>query len=131
MSRLPASERHLPGFAVGLALLLLITGLIPTGPLLGGGSAGAAEIATITIDLWLHAIGYGALAAALTLTADRLSWPIVIGAVLAATVLGATVELLQWPLPWRTSSLLDGGANAIGAAVGAGIASGVRLLRRW
>lgn len=131
MSRLPTSKRNVPGSAVGLALVLLIAGLVPTGSLLGGGSAGVAEIVAITIDLWLHAIGYGALAVALTLTADRLSWPIVVGAVLAATGLGATVELLQWPLPWRTSSLLDGVANALGAAVGGGVAGVVRIVRRW
>jgi VanZ family protein len=103
---------------------------VPTGSLLDSGSAGVVETAQITIDLWVHAIGYGVLAAVLTLTGDRLSWPTVVGAVLAATALGATVELLQWPLLWRTGSLYDGLANALGAAVGTGIASAIRIVRR-
>lgn len=126
MSRRPAGWRPAlsprSGAPIAVAVVLLVSGLVPVGSLLGGGGDGA-----IGIDVWLHVIGYAALSAALVLAAQRRSWTVLLGAAVLATAFGAAVELLQWPLPWRRASLLDALGNAAGATVGAWAAGLARL----
>lgn len=134
MFLIPTTKRGVSDRAIVIALVLLLTGVVPTGSLFESGPAGAATVDTglivVGLDVWLHMFGYGVLAAALVLSADRNSWPVLISAVVAATALGVAVEALQVPLAFRTGSLLDGLANATGAILGAGTASLVRVVSR-
>lgn len=133
MSLLPTAEPGVSDPAIGIASVLLLAGIVPTGSLFGRGPAGATvEVGPILLglDVWLHVLGYGALAAALVLSADRISLPVLISAVVAGIAFGAAVELLQVSLSFRTGSPIDGLATATGAVLGAGTARVVRVANR-
>jgi VanZ family protein len=78
----------------------------------------------ITLDKWLHGIGYALFTATLAYAFEdsarssrrnRLAL-----AVCIAVVFGGIMELVQWPIP-RTMSGLDAVANTIGACLVAAI----------
>lgn len=75
----------------------------------------------ITLDKWLHGIGYALLTATLAYAFEdstrisrrkRLAM-----AVCIAVVFGGIMELVQGPIPGRTMSRLDAIANTIGACL--------------
>lgn len=115
----------------GVAVLLLLAGVVPTAPVLGDGPGRVLTVGVVSVglDTCLHVVGYGALAATLLWTAEPPSRWSIIRAVLIATAFGAAIEMLQWPLPWRDASLLDALSNAVGAVLGVGLAGLARRFR--
>lgn len=75
----------------------------------------------ITLDKWLHGIGYALLTATLAYAFEdstRISRRNrLVLAVCIAVVFGGIMELVQWPTPQRTMSGLDAVANTIGACL--------------
>lgn len=72
-------------------------------------------------DKILHGVAYGVLAvlSCRALAGRRkVGWGHVLGGVLVAASYGAVLEVLQGALGHRKSSVLDAGANALGAASG-------------
>lgn len=114
---------------IAIAAVVLLASLVPVDALLGAGGTGSIGILGVGLDKWLHVIGLCALSASLVLTTERLSWRGLVGAVLVAVAFGVAIELLQWPLPWRTASLADVLADALGAIAGGVLAWLVRVYR--
>jgi VanZ family protein len=82
-----------------------------------GAGGSATLLLGVALDKWLHAAAYAALAATLAyaaLAAGRTL--LVVAAVVAAYGLG--IEGVQATLPYRTFSVADAAANAVGALVG-------------
>jgi len=102
----------------GFVLLLFIGSVIPLPSLSGGGTTGGLFGATSVF----HIVGYAILAGLLVWSG--FTWPVAIGGpILVATGYGAFIEVVQAPIPWRSFSVLDIVLNAIGATIGAVVAS--------
>lgn len=101
-----------------IALAILVGSVVPL-PESAGRSFGP-----IGLDLWLHAIGFACLAAAIVLAFEsgrqpvsrRL--PLVTGAVIGY---GVAIELLQLAIPYRQFAVIDVAADAIGTVVVVGV----------
>jgi VanZ family protein len=94
-----------------LALGILVASLVP-----GAGLAARGPLGVVGLDMWLHALAYLGLSAAVTWADGR---PLV--GVAAAVAYGIVVELLQVGVPYRSGSALDAVANLAGALVGAAL----------
>ncbi|WP_018257523.1 VanZ family protein [Halomicrobium katesii] len=112
-------ERHRWALlAVGYAVGVLVASLLPAS---GAGLGATGPLGLVAVDLWLHAVGYGALAV-LAATAWSARDARAVAAVVVAVVLyGVAIEGLQGLAPTRTPSLLDATANAVGAVAGVGL----------
>lgn len=105
---MPPSRRQ-SRVLVTIALgVVLATSLLPVSAA-GGLPAGA--------DKLLHAAGYAVLALLGARALPAKAWGDLAVVALAAAGLGVAVELVQ-PLVGRNASVLDGAANALGAAFG-------------
>jgi VanZ family protein len=109
-------RRYLP--AVGFSLLLLVTSLLPVPE---GASEQVPVLLGITLDKWVHAASYGALALLLAWGRHARGWVTVAALAAVAVLYGAGVELLQALVPSRGTSGADFVANAAGAVL-AGLA---------
>jgi VanZ family protein len=98
--------------AVAVAAALLVAAVVPVAPGGGGGPVGG--------DKLMHAVGYAALATALTraLEGHRRSLAL---AFVAAVAYGLLLESVQAPLAYRAFDLADAVANGVGSAVGVGV----------
>jgi VanZ family protein len=90
-----------------------------------GGLGGLGPLGIVGVDKYLHALSFAALAMTLavalpTVTTRRLLF-VVVG---VAVAYGLAIELLQLTLAYRSFSLLDLAADAVGAGV---VALGWRL----
>jgi VanZ family protein len=99
----------------GVAAVLLVSAVVPT----GDSVARPGPAGLLTLDLWLHAGGYFllelAVLAAVRVDPDPpLSPP---QTAVFTVVYGGSLEVLQSGLPYRTASVADGVANAVGVAV--------------
>ncbi|WP_435062496.1 hypothetical protein [Halobaculum sp. EA56] len=129
-----ADPRRLAIFAA-VTTVVVASSLVPA-PVAADGEP-RPDVAPPGTDLLLHVVGYAAVAYTLAGAAfggrsdggvdgddgggHPGAAPVagLAGVVLVATALGAGVELAQGPVPGREPSVLDGAANAVGAAVGA------------
>lgn len=102
-----------------LAVVVLVASLAPSGD-----GALASPFGAFGGDKWLHALGYAAIAGAVTYAHGRAT----VG-VLGATAYGVLVELLQAAVPYRSASALDALANAVGATTGAAVVFAVVAAR--
>ena len=102
----------------GFIFLLFIASVIPIPAVSNnGGTTGMFGPTAV-----FHLVGYAILAGLLVWSG--FSWPIVIGGpILVATGYGAFIEIVQVPIPWRSFSVFDIVLNAVGATIGAVIAS--------
>ena len=103
-------RRWLPALAVAVALL--VASAVPPGP--AGGAAGP-----LPLDKLLHGAGYAALAGTLVVglaTGERSAERVAALSFCGAVGYGVAIELVQAGVPYRTASLTDAGANALGAA---------------
>lgn len=83
-----------------------------------GGALGPFGV--LGIDKYLHALAYAALAGTLAYAlADAPVERVAVVVFLAAVGFGLGVELVQSALPYRTFSLRDAAANAVGATLAA------------
>ncbi|WP_411965370.1 VanZ family protein [Haloferax sp. YSMS24] len=100
---------------LGYALAVFVASVVPTPP---GGLTPTGPFGVVGLDKWVHAVGYAVLgfgcASALQARQAREMGI----AVAAAGLFGATIELVQALVPYRSFSLLDMGANVLGAFVG-------------
>ncbi len=125
-------ERTQPEYRgpLALATVLLAASLVPVGLFAGGGGAPVTtQFLGVGLDKWLHVVGFGALAASLVSAMDKFSWRELASVLIVTVAFGVAIELLQWPLPWRTASLADVLADAVGAIVGSGLAGLIRVYR--
>ena len=115
---------------VRYALAALVAGVVLVASVVetGGGADTLGPFGFVGADKWSHALAYAALTAALAYASieggcGRLALP-----VLAAIAFGIAIELLQWPIPYRTASVADALADAVGAGL---LALGWRWLTRF
>ncbi|NUE00933.1 VanZ family protein [Halorubraceae archaeon YAN] len=102
----------------GFMFLLFIASVIP----LPSASSNAGTTGMFGPTAVFHLFGYAILAGLLVWSG--FSWPIAIGGpILVATGYGAFIEVVQAPIPWRSFSVFDIVLNAIGATIGAVVAS--------
>lgn len=90
----------------------------------------SVEIPIPNIDKPVHFAMYAVLTIAALLESRTRTWRVYIGAVLFAIAFGGAMELVQACLPWRSCSLYDEAANAIGAIVGALLFLTVSLIHK-
>ena len=107
-----------------MVLIFVLSSISGLGPLPGGVDDGVA-----------HALQYAVLAALLLRGLAGARWRGVkvraaALAVLLATLYGVTDEAHQWFVPGRTAEVTDLVADALGAAVAAGVICGWSIVRR-
>jgi len=107
-----------------MVLIFVLSSISGLGPIPGGVDDGVA-----------HALQYAVLAALLLRGLAGARWRGVkvraaALAVLLATLYGVTDEAHQWFVPGRTAEVTDLVADAIGAAVAAGVICGWSIVRR-
>ena len=107
-----AIRRWIP--AVGFALLLLVTSLVP---LPESNSVSVPTLLGVSLDKWVHAAGYGILTGLLAWGWQTRDAAGVTAVVLVAIGYGAGIELLQGFVPSRGTSGADVLANAVGAVL--------------
>jgi VanZ family protein len=115
---------------VRYALAVLVAGVVLVASVIeaGGGADTLGPFGLVGADKWSHALAYAGLTAALAYASieggrGRLALP-----VLAAIAFGIAIELIQWPIPYRTASVADALADAVGACL---LALGWRWLARY
>jgi len=113
---LPASVRW--------AAVVLVAGTVlyasVTRPATGGRVLG--PLGVLGLDKYLHALAYAALAGLLAYAlADAPVERVAVVVFVAAVGFGVGIELVQSTLPYRTFSLRDVGANAVGATLAAAL----------
>ena len=109
---------------VTMVLIFVLSSISGLGPIPGGVDDGVA-----------HALQYAVLAALLLRGLAGARWQGVkvraaALAVLLATLYGVTDEAHQWFVPGRTAEVTDLVADALGAAVAAGVICGWSIVRR-
>ena len=107
-----------------MVLIFVLSSISGLGPIPGGGDDGVA-----------HVLQYAVLAALLLRGLAGARWRGVrvraaALAVLLATLYGVTDEAHQWFVPGRTAEVTDLVADALGAAVAAGVICGWSIVRR-
>ena len=112
-----------PAWAM-MVLIFVVSSISGLGPIPGGVDDGVA-----------HALQYAVLAALLLRGLAGARWRGVkvraaALAVLLATLYGVTDEAHQWFVPGRTAEVTDLVADALGAAVAAGVICGWSIVRR-
>lgn len=80
----------------------------------------------VASDKVWHAVGYFCLTTVALYVFDERPLVVAVGVV----VLGAGIELVQGFVSYRTASLLDATANAVGVAVALGVVAAVRQAER-
>ncbi|MFC7167491.1 VanZ family protein [Halospeciosus flavus] len=83
----------------------------------------------VGLDKWLHAVGYAGLSFLVAAAFGRRGWRSLTAVVALVVVFGGAIELVQGALPWRSASVLDLLADAVGALVGVAAYRGWRAVR--
>lgn len=102
---------------LAIAIAVLVASVLP---LPEGGQPVAGPLGAVGADMWLHAIGYAALAGSLATalaSGGRSSAAVTAYDAVVAMAYGLVVELLQVPVPTRAFELADLLANAVGVIV--------------
>jgi hypothetical protein len=121
----PLASRRVRYALVALAAgVVLVASVIET----GGGARTLGPFGLIGADKWSHALAYAGLTAALTYASIEGGRGRLALAVGVAVVFGIAIELVQWPIPYRTASVADALADALGACL---LALGWRSLARF
>lgn len=113
---LPASVRW--------AVVLAVAGGIVVASVLRPASVGRAlgPLGLVGADKWAHALGYAGLALALAYALQDWQVERTLAVVfLAAVGFGLAMEGVQATIPYRSASLLDATANAVGATLAVGV----------
>jgi VanZ family protein len=105
------------GPAVGWAAVVLVASLVDPP---GTATATTGPFGVLQADKWQHGLAYALLGGLVARALDRPTLRAALVAVAVAVAVGSGVELLQSVVAWRTASLIDGTANAVGAVVGVG-----------
>lgn len=101
------------------ALVALVAGVVLVASVVepGGGTRTLGPFGLVGADKWSHALAYAGLTGVLAYASveggrDRLAL-----AVGVAIAFGIAIETLQWPIPYRTASIADALADAVGACL--------------
>ncbi|MFC7204596.1 VanZ family protein [Haloferax namakaokahaiae] len=105
---------------VGYALAVFVASVVNPP---GGGQemATTGPFGLVGVDKWLHAIGYTVLSVGLASALDARTRRLLLASAAGAVIYGAGIEVVQGFLPYRSLSIADFGANALGAALGVAI----------
>nr|WP_303648772.1 VanZ family protein [Haloarchaeobius litoreus] len=103
------------GPAVGWGTVVLVASLVDPP---GAATATTGPFGVLAADKWQHGLAYAVLGGLVARALGRRTARAALLAVGVAVAVGFGVELLQSFVPWRTASLVDGAANAVGAVVG-------------
>ncbi|AFK18208.1 antibiotic resistance protein VanZ [Haloferax mediterranei ATCC 33500] len=106
-------QRTLAVFAY--VAVVLIASVISTP---AGGLSPIGPLGLVGLDKWLHAVGYAGLGFALAFAVRAIRLREVGGAIAVAGLYGLCIEFVQAGLPYRTFSVMDMGANVLGAMLG-------------
>ncbi|MCY4732619.1 VanZ family protein [Natronomonas gomsonensis] len=111
-----------PAFAASLRYAVPVTfaAAILVASVVDPGDGVPRTVLGIGTTVYLHVVGYAALAAALGYAARSADWRPLLAAAAVAALYGAGIEALQGPIPYRTMSAADAMTNAVGAALGTG-----------
>ena len=120
----PVPTRVRYALAALAAGVVLVASVVET----GGGADTLGPFGLVGADKWSHALAYAALTAALAYASIEGGRGRLVLPVLAAIAFGIAIELLQWPIPYRTASVADALADAVGAGL---LALGWRWLTRF
>jgi hypothetical protein len=110
------------GFVALVAGVVLVASVVETGGAMG------SELLGVGLDKWTHALAYAALTAALAYASVGDNGGRLVLSVGVAIVFGIAIEALQWPIAYRTASIADLLADALGACL---LALGWRLFARF
>ncbi len=116
-----SSRRAWQVAATAWALVILLTGLLPTQEAVETLSGGHDTLAT-TVGHFAAYVLLGVLLGA-ALGGVRAGWMRVLLTAALAAVLGGVIELVQGPLPYRDAQLSDFLVDIAGAAVGLALVS--------
>jgi VanZ family protein len=125
---LTASRRNWRIAAAGWALVIALSGLLPTQDAVHSVAWGRDDVATTAGHFFAYALLGFLLPVALggrEIRARALAWSLVL-----AAGLGVAIEVVQGPLPYRDAQLVDALVDIAGAALGAVLISAVALSRR-
>ncbi|WP_257298328.1 VanZ family protein [Haloarchaeobius sp. FL176] len=117
MTRLDRRRAWRWGPAVGWATVVVVASLVDPP---GAATATTGPFGVLPADKWQHGLGYALLGGLVARSFGRSTLRAALLAVGVVVAVGVGVEVLQSFVPWRTASLLDGTANAVGALVGVG-----------
>ncbi|MFC4408028.1 VanZ family protein [Haloarchaeobius iranensis] len=117
MTRLDRRRAWRWGPAVGWAAVVVVGSLVDPP---GTATATTGPFGVLPADKWQHGLAYTLLGGLVARAFGRTALRAALAAVAVVVAVGFGVELLQSVVPWRTASLLDGAANAVGALVGVG-----------
>ncbi|WP_279528150.1 VanZ family protein [Halospeciosus flavus] len=95
----------------------------------GGAGSTSGSLGLVGLDKWLHAVGYAGLSFLVAAAFGRRGWRSLTAVVALVVVFGGAIELVQGALPWRSASVLDLLADAVGALVGVAAYRGWRAVR--
>jgi len=115
VTRLDRRRAWLWGPAVGWALVVLVASLVH---LPGAATPTTGPFGVLPADKWQHGLAYAVLGGLVARALGRATVRAALLAVGLAVGVGLGVELCQSFVAWRTASLADGAANAVGAVVG-------------
>jgi VanZ family protein len=104
---------------VRYALVALVAGVVLVASVVepSGGARTLGPFGLVGADKWSHALAYAGLTAALTYASIKGGRGRLALAVGVAVVFGIAIELVQWPIPYRTASVADALADALGACL--------------
>ncbi|WP_256296674.1 VanZ family protein [Haloarchaeobius salinus] len=115
MTRLDRRRAWRWGPAVAWAAVVLVASLVDPP---GAATASTRPFGVLPADKWQHGLAYAVLGGLVARALERTTLQAALLAVALAVAVGFGVELCQSFVPWRTASLGDGAANAVGAVVG-------------
>ena len=98
---------------LAVAGALFVSAVVPTGDAV----ARHGPLGVLTLDLWLHAVGYGLLAGVSLWATEQRGWRPVWTRALLVTAYGVVLEGVQAFLPYRHYSGVDVLANVTGVVV--------------
>jgi VanZ family protein len=113
--RVPLVSRSLRYGVVGfVAAVILVASVVEP----GAATPSRGPFGLIGMDKWSHAVAYGTLTATLAYAAAVSgNWGRLAAVTCLAVAFGIGVELVQWPIPYRTASVADVLADAVGACL--------------
>jgi hypothetical protein len=110
----PLAARRVRYALVALvAAVVLVASVVET----GGGARTFGPFGFVGADKWTHAFAYAGLTAALAYASVESGRDRLMLAVAVAIAFGIAIELVQWPIPYRTASIADALADAVGACL--------------
>ncbi|WP_256684675.1 VanZ family protein [Halococcus qingdaonensis] len=114
---------------VRYALVVLVAGVVLVASVVeASGTPSVGPLGLVGMDKWSHALAYAGVTATLAYASIENGHARLALAVGLAVAFGIGIEIVQWPIAYRTASVADALADAIGACL---LALGWRSLARY